>query len=535
MADLENDIMGEDYLDSLLNAASEPLITEDDTEQENDEQTYNSEELDAELNDLLTSIPDELLNKDDDSEDNLDDLLKDIENMDIGTEEEVADSASEPEASDSLEDLEDLVSDFTEPSGDSTSDFTEPSGDSISDFMEPSENSQSGFAESSGSEELDEIHRLSEELLNSHNSDDEGGFEDLLKMLEAADNDNSSNDTSDDVGQSESFEDSLEDIPDISELDDIPDKSELDDKKNKKKKKKKKLFGKNNDEEEDRELVSDENKEVLKSVEENEESYMDFSALEGLEGFEDFGNLGDLEDRSKSEDEKSPEEIAAEKKALKEAKKQEKAEKKAEKKRIKEEKNAEKKRLKEEKKKEKQREKELHPEEKIKFSIRSVILMVSIVTGIVICSVFGGKSLWYSSHIDDATDLLIDKKYTEAYYHINGLSLKKKDIGLYNQIKTIMYVERELDSYHNCVKIGMEAEALDALLKGVDKYNRFKTDADEYGVSTDMNEVYTKIISELSESYGISEENANELVNIKDSGEYSVKLNDIIKEHKPKI
>ncbi len=503
MADLENDIMSEDYLDNLLNAVSEPLITEDETAQHNDE---GLPELDSELNDLLTSIPDELLNDNENPEDNLDELLKDIENMDISADEEPSEDNSD-------------------------SDLSEDVAESSEEIQ--NEESKSGFTESSGSEELDEIHRLSEELLNSHNSDDDADFNDLIRMLEAADSDTSSDDNTEEIQQSDMDEILTEADPDLSELDDIPDKTELDDKK---KKKKKKLFGKKKDEETDEELVSEENNDFLKSVEENQEGYMDFSDLEGLEGFED---LAGLTDKGDSEGEKSNEMSPAEKKALKAAKKQEKAEQKAEKnaekKRIKAEKNAEKKKIKEEKKRQKQREKELHPEEKIKFSLRSVILMVSVIAGVVICSVFGGKALWYNSHIDDANKMLINKNYTDAYNYINGLTIKEKDKSLYNQLKTIMYVERELDSYQNCLKIGMDAEALNSLIKGVDKYNRFKTDAEEYGVLTEMNEVYSKIITKLSEEYGITEEKANELINIKDAKEYSIKLDEIIKQHNTTI
>lgn len=316
--------------------------------------------------------------------------------------------------------------------------------------------------------------------------------------------------------------DELEDTPDLSSADEKPDKKDK-----KKKKKGGGLFGrkkKKNEEAGNLDISPDDNEQIIKSVEGSFYEGFDLSELEGL------ADLDDIEDRSADIDEKENEELKAER----ERKKKEKAEKKAEKKRLKKEKKAEKKAKRAEKRKEKEkkkRDKPRIPEERIKVSASTLILIVSLITAIVIVTVFGGRYFWYNSHINEASDLLIDKKYTEAYDALTGLKIKEKDKGLYRQLKILMYIEKEYNSYFNCIRIKMNNEALDSLLQGVEKYHLYKDEADEYGVSKQAEGIYSNILKELSVTFGINEEMAKELVSITDPQEYTRRVNDIVNSH----
>lgn len=359
---------------------------------------------------------------------------------------------------------------------------------------------------------------------SSSYEDDQDDIEQLLNMLDTEGMDEQLND--DEINK---IADELEDIPDLSSVEEKPDKKRKKEKRKKKEEKRKEggFFKKkkksDKGESENKTLSPDDNEEIIKSVEGSFFEGFDLSELEGL------ADLDDIEDRTieKQEEEKTKEEIKAEK----EQKKKEKAEKKAEKNKLKKEKKdarkakkAEKNKIKEQKKKDKPK----IPEEKIKLSISSLILIISVIAAVVVVTIFGGRYFWYKSHIDEATQLLIDKKYSEAYDNISGIKIKDKDEGLYRQIKTLMYIEKEYNSYINCIRIGMNNEALDSLLQGVDKYHIYRDDAEEYGVSKQADVIYADIIKALSSTFGLTEEMAKELAGTASSDDYSKKISDIV-------
>ncbi|MBD5136950.1 MAG: hypothetical protein HDT39_13440 [Lachnospiraceae bacterium] len=430
------------------------------------------------------------------------------------------------------------------PEEDNNSEISDNEYDGILDLIEDDNNDISDIDNAVEDNVLD-LNELSEEnvldfdkteetpIMEKEDSDDIQGDsfneeqEDIEQLLNMLDTES----IGDELNDEEIYKiaDELEDIPDLSSIEDKTDK--------KKKKKKGSLFGKKKkkqtkDESENLDISPDDNEQIIKSVEGSFYEGFDLSELEGL------ADLEDIEDRSKKEDTEEPEKTKEEIKAEKERKKKEKAEKKAEKKKLKKEKQEARKAKKAEKRKEKEKkksEKPRIPEEKIKISISTLILIVSFIAAIVIVTIFGGKYFWYRSHINEASDLLIDKKYTEAYNSVAGLNIKEKDMGLYRQLKTLMYIEKEYNSYINCIKINMNREALDSLLQGIEKYNVYKNDAVEYGVSKQADEIYAKILNELSSTFGLTEEKANEIVNITNPQEYSKKIADIVNSHKDAI
>lgn len=452
-------------------------------------------------------------------EDYLDNLLNSVSGPlpEEDTNSEISDNEDD-NISDLNEDGKDDVSDIDNAVEDNVLDLDEFSEDNILNFDKTEENDSVSVMEKEDSDDIE----------GDSFKEEQEDIEQLLNMLDTEGIDEELNDE-----EIYKIADELEDIPDLSSIEDRTDKK----KKDKKKNKKGGLFGKKKkkqakDESENLDISPDDNEQIIKSVEGSFYEGFDLSELEGL------ADLDDIEDRSKKEDTEEIEKTKEEIKAEKERKKKEKAEKKAEKKKLKKEKQearkakrAEKRREKEKKKSEKPR----IPEEKIKISISTLILIISFITAVVIVTIFGGKYFWYKIHIDEAADLLIDKKYTEAYNSVAGLKIKEKDMGLYRQLKTLMYIEKEYDSYFNCIKINMNKEALDSLLQGVEKYHVYKNDAAEYGVSKQADGIYADILKELSSTFGLTEEMANELVNITDSQEYSKKIADIVNSHKDAI
>ena len=139
------------------------------------------------------------------------------------------------------------------------------------------------------------------------------------------------------------------------------------------------------------------------------------------------------------------------KKAAKLAKKEEKARKKAE------------------KKAQKEQQKELIDEDEEEGRInRAGAVIVFVFLGMVATFIIVGTNVFsYKNSISRAKNYFKEDQYSQAYGELNGLHIKKKDEKLYEQVRTVMYVDKELNSYRNYTNIRMYPEALDSLLKGL--------------------------------------------------------------------
>jgi|GEM_PF-3320015 len=138
--------------------------------------------------------------------------------------------------------------------------------------------------------------------------------------------------------------------------------------------------------------------------------------------------------------------------------------------------------------------------------------------------ILGTNTFSYSASIGQAEDYFARKKYTKAYKEISGVDIKKDDQELANKIKTVMYVNKEYDSYNNYYAIQYYAEALNSLLNGLTKYDVYLDQASELGVKSDLQYVKSQILEELQEKYNLDEDGAKKITSIEDQEKYSDKV-----------
>jgi len=119
-------------------------------------------------------------------------------------------------------------------------------------------------------------------------------------------------------------------------------------------------------------------------------------------------------------------------------------------------------------------------------------------------------------------------RYDEAYDDVYGLDIQDEDIALYEKIITVMYVNKQLNSYHVFHANGSEAEALNSLLKGLMRYNKYIFYGTQLGIEDDLNGVRTDIVSALYETYGLTEEQADVLINSDSQAVYSARVYEVI-------
>ena len=137
-----------------------------------------------------------------------------------------------------------------------------------------------------------------------------------------------------------------------------------------------------------------------------------------------------------------------------------------------------------------------------------------LIVGIVVLVQMFGYTINYSGNISLAKDYYANQEYDKAYNSLDGIKLSGDDETLYKQAKVVMYVQRQYESYENYEKMNMHTEALNALVKGVDRYQTYRSEAKELGVEDKMTEVYNLIIKAFKDKFKMSETEAISLVEL---------------------
>lgn len=237
-----------------------------------------------------------------------------------------------------------------------------------------------------------------------------------------------------------------------------------------------------------------------------------------------FGNVP--VDTSKKKPEPTPEEIAAkkqkeaeEKKAKAEEKKLAAEEKKQAAKREKDEKARQKALAKEEKKAKKLEEAKQILEEMQETRINrlgaTIVMLFFAVLAIVLLS--GSDMFSYAVSVNNAEKSFNKalnnnvKYYTDAYNEIYGLEIKPEDQVLSDKIMTVMFVNKQLNSYNSYMLMKDYEAALHSLLMGLYRYGTYYETAIPLGVDRDMDYVRTQILKELKNTFDVSEDEAEVL------------------------
>lgn len=159
-----------------------------------------------------------------------------------------------------------------------------------------------------------------------------------------------------------------------------------------------------------------------------------------------------------------------------------------------------------------------------KINKAAVIFIFTCISALCLFIIIGSKTYSYSLGIKNATTNFERKRYTQAYNDIYGTNVKKKDIDIYNKIITVMYVNKQLNSYNNNYTMGKYPEALDSLLKGLERYDKYIAKAKKLGIKSDLDYVRNQILGELESKYNISEKEAEGLNQYSDQAQYSIEV-----------
>lgn len=155
--------------------------------------------------------------------------------------------------------------------------------------------------------------------------------------------------------------------------------------------------------------------------------------------------------------------------------------------------------------------------------------IVFLVFGILVILLLISTNLFsYSLSIRNATDYFGRQRYTQAYNEVYGIELKDEDIELFDKIMTVMFVNKQLNSYNNYYHMRKFPEALDSLLKGLQRYDKYIELATMLGIKTDLDYVREQIVAELYNVFSLTEEQAISIINSESQAKYSLAVYDVI-------
>lgn len=244
--------------------------------------------------------------------------------------------------------------------------------------------------------------------------------------------------------------------------------------------------------------------------------------------------IKEVEEEIKEEDHK------AEKKSKKKKSKKEKSKKNVELKGSEEEQEGEegkesqsnKKRKKEKKKKEKKvktpKEKEILPKEP-PLPKKPVILIMLMAASILALVLISNRVIDYQSTISKADSSFINRNYEQAYENIIGVNVKEEDKQLYDRIRVMMKLEAKYNMYLSHIEQNEYDEALNDLIMGVIKYDQYKKEAEELGISQAFDDELALIEEQLNVVFGVDADQARNWYHTLSALDYTEMVRNVVK------
>lgn len=172
--------------------------------------------------------------------------------------------------------------------------------------------------------------------------------------------------------------------------------------------------------------------------------------------------------------------------------------------------------------------KPVEPEEPTKPLPKIPVILTFVFAACFLGIVVIGTNLYaYSYAINQARYDYEHENYSDAYEILLGVEVKEKDQELYKKIRTVMLLEKQLQSYATYTELEMNDQALDSLLKGVKRYDTHYETAQKYGVDKVYDEMIQTISDDLN-TYNLSVNQAREMNTIIDRAEYSAKVYEVV-------
>ena len=134
----------------------------------------------------------------------------------------------------------------------------------------------------------------------------------------------------------------------------------------------------------------------------------------------------------------------------------------------------------------------------------------------------------YSMDMKKAEESYQNQDYEMAYESLLGHHLNDEEQNLYDRTVLMLRLDRKYQSYLNYTSLGMDMEAMNALLQGFEAADKYMEDAELLGIMAEYREKAQQIEDMLLNQYGISADLARQWLAIEDPQIYSRTVSDFL-------
>lgn len=159
-----------------------------------------------------------------------------------------------------------------------------------------------------------------------------------------------------------------------------------------------------------------------------------------------------------------------------------------------------------------------------------VILIFIMSLSVMAFIILSSNLLGYSTSMTEAREAYARQDYIKAYDAVAGLSAKAEDEEFVQRTLLLAKVQNELQSGEALYQSGEYTMSLDSYICALGRCGANYADAAEYNIQKEYDGFREKISAELKEKFGVSQETAEEMYELHDREEYTVRIYRIVKE-----
>lgn len=161
---------------------------------------------------------------------------------------------------------------------------------------------------------------------------------------------------------------------------------------------------------------------------------------------------------------------------------------------------------------------------------RGPVIVIWVLALSVFAFVFIGNNLLSKTNALLAAERCFDRgDYVSSYKELAGVKIGAGETEQYERAKVLAGVQTELKAYYSMMEVRKFDLALDCLVRALGRSDLHMPEAEEWGVTTQMNSLVSEITMQLEDQFNVTEDQARELYAIENRDAYSVAIDEVLK------
>lgn len=158
------------------------------------------------------------------------------------------------------------------------------------------------------------------------------------------------------------------------------------------------------------------------------------------------------------------------------------------------------------------------------------VIVIWVLALSVFAFVFIGNNLLSKTNALLAAERCFDRgDYVSSYKELAGVKIGASETEQYERAKVLAGVQTELKAYYSMMEVRKFDLALDCLVRALGRSDLHMPEAEEWGVTTQMDSLVSEITMQLEDQFNVTEDQARELYAIEDRDEYSIAIDEVLK------